>query len=79
MQRWLSRSRVSQLIDALLPVLAVLAALLIGAIMLLVLGANPVKVYGVSTTHLTIESIRHTMIRKVTRWPDHQITWLLCQ
>jgi simple sugar transport system permease protein len=32
--------------DALLPVLAVLAALAVGAVMLLILGANPVKAYG---------------------------------
>ncbi|MBC8448287.1 MAG: ABC transporter permease [Chloroflexi bacterium] len=46
MQSWLSRSRISQMVDALLPVLATLAALAIGAVMLLVLGANPVAAYG---------------------------------
>jgi simple sugar transport system permease protein len=34
------------LLDALTPVLAVLAALLVGAIMLLALGANPIQAYG---------------------------------
>jgi ABC-type uncharacterized transport system permease subunit len=36
----------AQLVDALLPVLAVLAALAVGAVMLLLLGANPIKAYG---------------------------------
>jgi len=40
------KPRVSQMFDALLPVLATLAALAVGAIMLLALGANPVKAYG---------------------------------
>jgi len=46
MRNWLSKSRISQMVDALLPVLAVLAALVVGAVMLLLLGANPVKAYG---------------------------------
>ena len=46
MSAWLSKSRVSQMIDALLPVLATLAALAVGAVMLLMLGANPVEAYG---------------------------------
>ncbi len=46
MQNWLSKERLSQIVDALLPVLAVLAALLVGAVMLLLLGANPFKAYG---------------------------------
>jgi len=46
MRSWLSRSRISQMFDALLPVVATLAALAIGAIMLLALGANPAKAYG---------------------------------
>jgi len=46
MRSWLSRSRISQMFDALLPVIATLAALAIGAIMLLALGANPAKAYG---------------------------------
>lgn len=37
---------VSKMFDALLPVLAVLAALAVGAVMLLILRANPVKAYG---------------------------------
>ncbi len=36
----------SQMIDALLPVFATLAALAVGALMLLALGANPIKAYG---------------------------------
>ena len=46
MPNWLSKDRISQMVDALLPVLAVLAALIVGAVMLLLLGANPVKAYG---------------------------------
>ncbi len=46
MQNWLSKERTSQIVDALLPVMAVLAALLVGAVMLLLLGANPIKAYG---------------------------------
>jgi simple sugar transport system permease protein len=46
MTKWLSRFDVSQVIDALLPVFATLAALAVGAIMLLLLGANPIKAYG---------------------------------
>ena len=38
--------RLEGLLRALIPVLAVLAALLIGAVMLLVLGANPLEAYG---------------------------------
>jgi general nucleoside transport system permease protein len=40
------RSRLSGLFDALLPVLATLAALAVGAVMLFVLGANPLEAYG---------------------------------
>lgn len=39
------RSRLSTLFDALLPVIATLAALAIGAVMLFVLGANPFEAY----------------------------------
>jgi simple sugar transport system permease protein len=46
MRDWLSKIRIPQVIDALLPVLATLAALAIGAVMLLLLGANPVNAYG---------------------------------
>src|SRR3990172_1163928 len=40
------RSRLSTLFDAMLPVIATLAALAVGAVMLLVLGANPLEAYG---------------------------------
>ena len=40
------RSRLNSLLDALLPVLATLAALGVGAIMLLILRVNPVEAYG---------------------------------
>lgn len=40
------RSRLSTLFDALLPVLATLAALAVGAVMLLLLGVNPFEAYG---------------------------------
>ncbi len=40
------RSRLNSLLDALLPVLATLAALGVGAIMLLVLRVNPAEAYG---------------------------------
>jgi simple sugar transport system permease protein len=46
MEDWLSKERVSQMVDALLPVMAVLGALAVGAVMLLLLGANPIKAYG---------------------------------
>ncbi len=38
--------RLSALVDAMLPLLATLAALLVGAVMLLLLGANPIKAYA---------------------------------
>jgi len=40
------RSRLSSLFDALLPVIATLAALAVGAVMLLLLGANPIEAYS---------------------------------
>ena len=40
------RSRLSGLFDALLPVIATLAALAVGAVMLLLLGANPLEAYS---------------------------------
>ncbi len=40
------RSRLSTLFDALLPVLATLAALAVGAVMLLLLGVNPMEAYS---------------------------------
>jgi len=42
----MKRFNVSQVMDALLPVFATLAALGVGAVMLLILGANPVEAYG---------------------------------
>ncbi len=39
-------TNISKIFDALLPVLATLAALALGAVMLLILGANPVKAYA---------------------------------
>jgi ABC-type uncharacterized transport system permease subunit len=42
----MKRSNFAQFIDALLPVFAVLAALGVGALMLLALGANPIEAYG---------------------------------
>jgi general nucleoside transport system permease protein len=40
------RSRLSTLFDALLPVIATLAALAVGAVMLLMLKVNPIEAYG---------------------------------
>jgi general nucleoside transport system permease protein len=42
----MKRFKVSQIMDGLLPVFATLAALAVGAVMLLALGANPIKAYG---------------------------------
>ena len=42
----MKRFDVSQIMDALLPVFATFAALAVGAVMLLALGANPIKAYG---------------------------------
>ena len=46
MKKWMSKIDFAQIIDALLPVFATFAALALGAVMLLVLGANPIKAYG---------------------------------
>ena len=46
MKARLSKLNFSQMIDGLLPVFATFAALAVGAVMLLVLGANPIKAYG---------------------------------
>ena len=46
MRASLSKIDFSQIVDALLPVFATFAALAVGAVMLLVLGANPIKAYG---------------------------------
>ena len=42
----MKRLQFSQIVDGLLPVFATLAALAVGAVMLLALGANPIKAYG---------------------------------
>ena len=46
MDKLLQSEAVSKIIDALLPVLAILAALAVGAVMLIALGANPIKAFG---------------------------------
>ena len=46
MKKWMSKIDFAQIIDALLPVFATFAALALGAVMLLVLGANPIRAYG---------------------------------
>ena len=46
MERWLHSELASKIMDALLPVFAVLAALLVGAFMLVILGANPLEAFG---------------------------------
>lgn len=46
MGKWFRSESVAKLIDALLPVLAALTALSIGAVMLIILGANPFKAFG---------------------------------
>ena len=46
MEKWLRSESVSKLVDGLLPVFATLAALAIGALMLLVLGANPLEAFA---------------------------------
>jgi simple sugar transport system permease protein len=46
MKRSIQGESISRLVDALLPVFAMLAALAIGAVMLLLIGANPFEAYG---------------------------------
>lgn len=46
MKKWFQSDMLSKLFEALLPVIATLAALLIGAVMLLILGVNPIEAYG---------------------------------
>jgi simple sugar transport system permease protein len=46
MQTIFKNKRVGRFIDALLPLIATLAALAVGAVMLLLLGVNPVDAYG---------------------------------
>jgi len=46
MERWRQSEAFSKIGDALLPVFATLAALFVGALMLLMLGANPLEAFG---------------------------------
>ncbi len=46
MRKWLQSEVMSKTIDALLPVFAVLAALAVGAVVLIILGANPLEAFG---------------------------------
>ena len=46
MEKWLRSDTVSKLVDALLPVFATLAALSVGAVMLVVIGANPFESFA---------------------------------
>ncbi|MBC8506870.1 MAG: ABC transporter permease [Anaerolineales bacterium] len=46
MQKYLQKEWLSRLIDAMLPVFATLAALAVGAIMMLFLKVNPIEAYG---------------------------------
>jgi simple sugar transport system permease protein len=46
MEKWLRSDTVSKIVDALLPVFATLAALSVGALMLIVLGANPFEAFA---------------------------------
>jgi general nucleoside transport system permease protein len=55
----------SPVIDALLPVIATLAALLVGAVMLLALGANPLVAYGalIDGAFGSVNSLADTLVR----------------
>jgi simple sugar transport system permease protein len=46
MEKWLRSESLSKLTDALLPVFAALAALAFGALMLIILGANPLEAFS---------------------------------
>jgi len=46
MKKWLWSELISKLVDTLLPVFAALAALAFGALMLLILGANPLEAFS---------------------------------
>jgi len=46
MERWLRSESVSKLVDVLLPIFAALAALAFGALMLIILGANPLEAFS---------------------------------
>ena len=63
MKNWLSKINVAQIMDALLPVFATFAALAVGAVMLLVLGANPIQAYG---------ALLEARLAAETRWPKRQ-------
>jgi ABC-type uncharacterized transport system permease subunit len=56
------RSRLDSFVDALLPVFATLAALGVGALMLLILRVSPVEAYGALWKGLLVAP---------TRWPKH--------
>lgn len=46
MEKWLRSDSVSKLADALLPIFAALAALAVGALLLIILGVNPFEAFG---------------------------------
>ena len=46
MEKWLKSEAISKVVDASLPAFAALAAIAVGAIMLLLLGANPFEAFG---------------------------------
>ena len=46
MEKWLRSESLSKFTDALLPIFAALAALAFGALMLIILGANPLEAFG---------------------------------
>ena len=46
MGKWFQSESVSKLMDAMIPVLAALAALAVGGLMLVLLGANPLQAFG---------------------------------
>lgn len=46
MEKWLRSESVSKLADALLPIFAALAALAVGALLLIILGVNPFEAFG---------------------------------
>jgi len=65
MKQWLAALWNSSLVDALLPVFATLAALLVGALMLLALGANPLVAYAalVEGAFGSLNAIADTLVR----------------
>ena len=46
MEKWLKSEAISKVVDASLPAIAALAAIAVGALMLLLLGANPFEAFG---------------------------------